>query len=1078
LSCSSDTTAGITIGGVSLSQSSLTMTVGQTVTITATTVDESGNSVVVPITWTSSAPTVVSVTGGVITALAVGQSTVTASALGRSGSAVVTVTPAGVASISIAPTTATRFVGQTVQLNAAVNDASGAPLTGRAVVWTTSDAAVASVLSTGLVTAVGAGAATITAASEGKTASAAITVMAVPVASVEISPPTASLTPGQTIQLTATARDSVGGSLSGRVTTWASSNGSIATVTATGLVTGVLAGTASISATSEGKTATASIHVSATPIAAITVAPGSANIAVGATTSFVATAFDASGNTLGGRPVTWSTLSSGIATVSGTGVVTGVAAGTTTVFATAEGKTGTATVIVTGATLDIATTSLPNGTRGVTYSQSILATGGSGARTWSVSSGALPAGLSLGTTTGLLTGTPTAAGTFSFSVRVASADGQSDTQALSLIIVQPTLAIQTTTLPAATRNTAYAQTLVAAGGNGTNTWSVTSGSTPAGLSLASATGVISGTPTTTGTSSFTVRVQSGDGQTDTRGFSITVGSSIPTLSITTTSLANATQNAAYTQTLTATGGNGVNTWSVSVGTLPAGLALASSTGVISGTPTAAGTSSFTVQVQSADGQIDTQPLSITVTASFATLTVTTSSLPSGTRGTAYSQTLGATGGNGVNTWSVSAGALPAGLALASATGVVSGIPTTAGTASFTVRVQSGDGQTATKPLSITIAQPTLSIATSTLPGGTVGTAYSQTLTASGGSGSNAWTISAGTLPAGLTLASATGVVSGTPTTAGTSNFTVQAASTDGQTATRALSIVVAAGTPGGTVLFQESFEDNNLTARGWYDAGGAFTTTTAEHQAGSRSLQATFAQGASTPSSWHGVRHLFTPTNQVYMSFWVKYSSNWVGSGVGFDPHEFHFITTEDGQFANSVTHLSLDIEHNYQASGGIPSIGWEDVANIDQTKINQNLVGVTENRAVAGCNGNADGYTPQCYNTGNNFYANGKVKQASQAYFLANAAAPGYKGNWHKVEVYFKLNTISGGTGQLDGIAQYWFDGALIIDLHNVQFRTAARPNMLFNQLTFVPFMGNGSPVTQSAYYDELVVMTAPPAP
>ncbi len=257
-----------------------------------------------------------------------------------------------------------------------------------------------------------------------------------------------------------------------------------------------------------------------------------------------------------------------------------------------------------------------------------------------------------------------------------------------------------------------------------------------------------------------------------------------TLSITTSSVADGGVGTAYSETLAATGGDGAYTWSMSVGTLPAGLTLFAG-GVISGTPTAAGTSTFTVQVTSS-GQTDTKELSIEV---FAGLAITTNSLASGVVGTAYNEPLAAAGGGGAYTWSISVGTLPAGLALDTSTGVISGTPTTAGTSTFTVQVASG-GSTATKELSITVYAG-LSITTSSVSDGVVGTAYSETLAATGGDGTYTWSMSVGSLPAGLTL-SAGGVISGSPTTAGTSTFTVQVTS-GGQTATKELSIEVSAG---------------------------------------------------------------------------------------------------------------------------------------------------------------------------------------------------------------------------------------------------------------------------------------------
>ena len=181
----------------------------------------------------------------------------------------------------------------------------------------------------------------------------------------------------------------------------------------------------------------------------------------------------------------------------------------------------------------------------------------------------------------------------------------------------------------------------------------------------------------------------------------------------------------------------------------------------------------------------------TTSTSPAALAITTSSLPNGTVGAAYSQTLAATGGTTPYTWSIASGTLPAGLTLSSG-GVISGTPTTAGgPTSVTFKVTDSASATATKPLSITINSTPPSITTSSLPNGTVGVAYSQTLAVTGGTTPYTWTIASGTLPAGLTLSSG-GVISGTPTTAGgPTSVTFQVTDSTSATATKSLSITVA-----------------------------------------------------------------------------------------------------------------------------------------------------------------------------------------------------------------------------------------------------------------------------------------------
>ena len=155
--------------------------------------------------------------------------------------------------------------------------------------------------------------------------------------------------------------------------------------------------------------------------------------------------------------------------------------------------------------------------------------------------------------------------------------------------------------------------------------------------------------------------------------------------------------------------------------------------------------------------------------------------------------------------------------------------------------------------------------------------------------------------------------------------------------------------------------------------------------------------------------------------------------------------------------------------------LGAQDASNIDTTRINQDLTNVTENRAVSGCNGNPDGTVEiSCY-SGSGYWYNGKTWRSSQAVFV-DAAGANYKGDWHKVEVYFKLNSIVNGIGQADGVAQYWVDGVLVIDRHNLMFRTGAHPTMKFNQLLMAPYIGDGSPVAQTLWFDDLVVMTGHP--
>ena len=452
-----------------------------------------------------------------------------------------------------------------------------------------------------------------------------------------------------------------------------------------------------------------------------------------------------------------------------------------------------------GGAVSMTTTTLPSATQNASYSQTLAAAGGAPPYTWSITSGALPTGLTLTPNTGVISGTPTGTGTSSFTAQVTDTNSLTDSKALNLVVAIPPT-VTTASLPNGTQNASYSTTLAASGGALPYTWTVNSGVLPAGLTLAPGSGVISGTPSVTGTGNFTVQVSDANSAIATQSLSLSV---VAPPVVTTTSLPGGTQNSAYSTTLAASGGTPPYAWSIASGTLPPGLSLASSTGVISGTPTVGGTSNFTVGVTDTNSVSATQALSIVVV---TPPSVTTASLTSGTQNVAYSATLTAFGGTLPYTWSIASGTLPTGLSLAPSTGVISGTPTATGTSNFTAQVTDTNSLSAQKALSLIIAAtPPPTVTTASLPGGTQNVAYSATLTASGGTSPYTWSIASGTLPAGLTLAAGTGVISGTPSGAGTSNFTVQVTDINSLTGTKALSLnviapptVTTASLPGGT----------------------------------------------------------------------------------------------------------------------------------------------------------------------------------------------------------------------------------------------------------------------------------------
>ena len=321
--------------------------------------------------------------------------------------------------------------------------------------------------------------------------------------------------------------------------------------------------------------------------------------------------------------------------------------------------------------------------------------------TWNVSGGGT---LTNSTSTSVTYNAPTSVTSQQTATVTATSVSDTSKNAALTIKVNPAPSITTTSLPNGTAGQSYSQSIQATGGTTPYAWSVTTGSLPNGLSLSASTGAITGTPTGAGTSNFTVQLKDSVNVMTTQALSITVGAAA-TLTISTTSLPSGTQGTAYSQTLAASGGVQPYTWSVSVGTLPAGLSLSASTGAISGTPTGTGTSAFTVMVTDSGTPTHataTKPLSITINA--APLVITTTSLPNGTNGTAYSATLQATGGVTPYAWSISSGSLPSWATLNASTGQITGTPNANGTTSFTVQVADSavPPVTKTQALSITI----------------------------------------------------------------------------------------------------------------------------------------------------------------------------------------------------------------------------------------------------------------------------------------------------------------------------------------------------------------------------------------
>jgi len=252
------------VASVAIEPGSATLLRGATLQLSSTITNESGAAVTDRLpTWTSSNPAVAIVSAsGLVSAVSTGSANIAAALDGKADTANITVVAVPVGSVSVQPTALSLSIGQDATLTSTVKDANGAIVTDRPVAWTTSNAAVASVTQAGVVKALAAGTATISATSEGSSGSAAVTVAPAVVDRIVITPGFVdNLRVGHSTQLSATAVDATGNAIAGATFTWRSSSTWIATVSSTGKVTGVHSGTVTITATFSGKTGSASVRV-------------------------------------------------------------------------------------------------------------------------------------------------------------------------------------------------------------------------------------------------------------------------------------------------------------------------------------------------------------------------------------------------------------------------------------------------------------------------------------------------------------------------------------------------------------------------------------------------------------------------------------------------------------------------------------------------------------------------------------------------------------------------------------------------------------------------------------------------
>ncbi len=1079
------TTSSSTSPQVSISPSSLSFaSLQDTTRLSVTAQDGSGNTLTASqLAWMSTNTSVATVSStGLVRSAGNGTASVIASYGGVADTTTVSVRQQ-VASVTVSPSPDSMTVGDTLSLKASATDANGVAIAGASFTWSSGNATVASVSSSGTVTAKAAGTTSVTALSGSVSGRAQIVV-----AAATSTPPQVTISPSSlsfaslldTARLSVTAKDGSGNALTASQLTWTSTNTSVATVSSTGLVRSAGNGSARVVASYGGVADTTSVSV-AQVVASVAVSPSSVSLVVGGTQALTAAAKDARGNTVSGASVTWTTNNATVATVSTAGVVTATSAGSATVTATSNGKSASASVSVTTSGGALPSKGWPDEPAGyVAFNDqpwNALASNGWGHVNLASESRIVTDSTAPFSPTNVLE---------EFYPKGYPANGVAPSA--DYLLMGGAKAMFVGMWFKASPNWQ---------GHPTGINKIFYFFNSGAYQTANIIFVMRGPPG----GPYYLQPY-GQGYPDTRGFLAQNVHQVPMVPgrwyrlefqfDVDRKIIRWWQDGVLLGSYTdygypPTGFRNVDITSVwgGAGTQPKQhddyFRFDHSYVSVPGSGGTGSTGGGQAPVASVSVSPSSTGLSVGDTATLqATLKDSTGNVLTG-------QTV---------TWSSSA----SGIATVSGSGLVTGV--TAGNATITATSGGVSGtaqvtvttstQTTTNPGTVTdlrVASSTDSSVTLQWTQVDDGTGNPANYALRYGSPTISWGSASGT----QILVSGNGIG-----TTRTYMWTGLQASTTyqfqlvayrgtpsvnavyGQLSDTVTGQTMASAPPPSTTgqqLVSEGFESSNLANDGWFDATNVSIANVARPgSSGTHSLLWHWAQGTTAPQG--SSRIDFTPSNSVYMSYWIKFSSNWIGSGLAYQPHMIQMITTADDHYIGpSLSHLTVYDEMLYLNGNLTAHPMIQDALMIDESNLNVDLTDVTEQRSIGGYNGERE-FDDSLSTVGWDLYLYSAGQHTNYKMFKPRAVtiSDATKTQWHHVESYWQLNSVVNGIGQQDGVLQYWVDGKLLIDRHNVYYRTGVNSTMQFRTLLLAPYMGSGSPVDQSIWIDDLTLATKKP--